>query len=298
MSNAQPGRGHPHPQPSTISGPHIQISLVSRSVTISLLLLMGGLHGELVAVQEPSFATVLKGQSASLDCGYTSDGEDIFRNVFYWALKEGSDPVVIHPDRPTRYRNRLTLIKSEGGRRATLRIYPLQLNDSTTYYCYISFLVGEQSFTKEGPGTRLFVYEPLKMTPPADCVCDPPDRRSVSCQTRVPDGNEVRIVWLRDGEVVRGETGKAEVTSDSTHWLQSQLPLPAPTPGTTTNFTCLLNHSLAGTIDSRWHIAQYESLPHPVLLYVLLLVNSAILLLIVIVFGLRKHCPGNRSGTH
>ncbi|XP_038670304.1 immunoglobulin lambda-1 light chain-like [Scyliorhinus canicula] len=286
MGKSPPRRWHPVPEPSAASRPHIQITCL----TIFLLLLIGCLHGDLVVVQEPSFISGLKGQSVTLYCSYTSDGEDVFRSVVYWAFKEGKAPTVIHPAPPPRYQNRVKFSKYNGSVNTTFQIHPLQLKDTETYYCYISFLVGEQTFTKEGAGTRLFVHEPLVLTPPPNCSCDAPQRRYVSCGTRVPVGDVARIDWLRNGEEVRREnrTQLVKPAGDGSARLESQVPLPVPSPGTEVNYTCMLTHTSGGIIDWRQYIAVSESPGHPVLLYVLLIVNSTIILLLVMAVGLKK----------
>ncbi|GCB78193.1 hypothetical protein scyTo_0018570, partial [Scyliorhinus torazame] len=213
------------------------------------------LHGDLVVVQEPSFVSGLKGQSVTLYCSYTSDGEDIFRSVVYWFIKEGEDPTVIHPAPPPRYQNRVKFSKYSGSVNTTFQIHPLQLKDTETYYCYISFLVGEQTFTKEGVGTRLFVHEPLVLTPPPNCSCDAPRQRYISCGTQVLDGNLVWIDWLRNGEVVRqeNETRLVEPAGNGSERLESQLPLPVCCLGKNLNYTCMLNHISGGIIDKSKH---------------------------------------------
>ncbi|XP_041037085.1 uncharacterized protein LOC121274018 isoform X2 [Carcharodon carcharias] len=254
----------PDPGQSTVSGPQPQVVHAAWSLTVTLLLFIGCLHGALVVIQTPSFVTRLEGQSVSLNCGYTADDEDVFRSVVYWTLKEGKGPTVIHPTPPPRYQNRLTLTKHRGGGNTTLLIHPLQLTDTNLYYCYISFLVGEQSFNKEGAGTRIFVYGPLVLTPPPSCPCDAlRGRCHLWCEARVPGRNGAQIVWLRDGVSVGGGgvgggggAGTVALTpaSDGVHRLSSQLPLPTLSPGTTVNYTCALKHNSAGIIAWKEHV--------------------------------------------
>ncbi|XP_038670303.1 uncharacterized protein LOC119974972 isoform X2 [Scyliorhinus canicula] len=256
MGSTDPGRGRPLLEHPTTAQPHVQITYFSNSRKIFLLLLflIGCLHGDLVVVQEPSFVSGLKGQSAFLNCGYTSDGEDVYRSVVYWSIKEGKNPTVIHPAPPPRYQNRVKFSKYSGSVNTTFQIRPLQLKDTETYYCYISFLVGEQTFTKEGPGTRLFVHEPLVLTPP-NSSSDAPRQRYISCGTQVLDGNLVRIDWLRNGEVVRqeNETRLVKPTGDGSETLESQLPLPLCCLSMNLNYICMLKHISGGIIDKSKH---------------------------------------------
>ncbi|XP_072324991.1 immunoglobulin lambda-1 light chain-like [Scyliorhinus torazame] len=302
MGSTDSGQRRPLLEHSTTAHPHAQIIHFSNSLTIFLLLLflIGCLHGDLVVVQEPSFVSGLKGQSVTLYCSYTSDGEDIFRSVVYWFIKEGEDPTVIHPAPPPRYQNRVKFSKYSGSVNTTFQIHPLQLKDTETYYCYISFLVGEQTFTKDGVGTRLFVHEPLVLTPPPNCSCDAPRQRYISCGTQVLDGNLVWIDWLRNGEVVRqeNETRLVEPAGNGSERLESQLPLPVCCLGKNLNYTCMLNHISGGIIDKSKHTVVRESPGHPLLLYVLTLGKSAIILLLVLVCGLRKGSLFNQSKAH
>ncbi|XP_067874695.1 uncharacterized protein [Heterodontus francisci] len=273
-----------------------QITLVTKSLTTSLILLTiaGCTKGALVVIQEPSFVSRLKGQSVSLNCSYTADQEKIYRSSVYWVFRQlNEEPTVIYPDTQGRFQDRLAFIKHSGRRNYTLQIDTLQLNDSETYYCYISFLVGYQSSIKKGQGTRLFVHEPLVLSPPSNCSCDAAQQRRVSCETRVPDPNATRIEWLRNGASVTAGNWSLSLlpASDGSYRLASHLELSSRSLDNEVKYTCLLHHTAGGVLERRQYIALSESCRHPILLYALILGNSAAVLLLIILFGLKKPRP-------
>ncbi|XP_067831482.1 tyrosine-protein phosphatase non-receptor type substrate 1-like isoform X2 [Heptranchias perlo] len=273
-----------------------QIPHITSTVrTILLLLTIADYcHGELVVVQEPSFVSRPMGQSVILNCSYTFDQENIYRSAVYWTLKGHVNGLsVIYPGSPAPYGGRLVFTKHGEGRDFSLLIRNLQIKDTERYFCYISFLVGEDNLAKEGKGTKLFVYDPLVLSPPANCSCGGQQRRVVSCATRVADGNEVQIVWLRNGALVSADNASVtpSASSKGTYNVVSQISLTRQGQDAEVRYRCVLNHTSFGTIDSRQYIDVSAAHKHPILLYVLIIMNSVAVLVLIILFSLKRPFP-------
>ncbi|XP_053307393.1 uncharacterized protein LOC128469603 [Spea bombifrons] len=246
---------------------------------VFFLLNVAGTFSEYTVRQDP-FVSGLVGSTVDFHCDLTFDEETLIRLNPYWKKKQSE--VYIYPSEISKEKDRVKEINKSVLTDFSISFSNLKLNDTETYLCYVSLVIGGNSGYRNilsyGNGTLLFVHGPMQMES---------NNSEIMCKIQVQTIENVNLN-LESGNqqlVLTNESYSHVLNPDGSYWIIRNFTVPLEKCVGNTTFKCLLQHNSGYNITNETIMVPCSGtskIRHPILLYSLLLGTTFFILLVVL----------------
>ncbi|CAN2390422.1 hypothetical protein PRIEUP_LOCUS459 [Pristimantis euphronides] len=234
------------------------------------------------------------GSSVNLSCQMQIHGVKLERINLYWLIPKGNNQVeYLYPrvKRGNARSNNSWLVYPNFDNDLSLTVSNIQLSYTDTYICHTSLIIEKQNVKCSGNGTYLLVYEEFSTFM---------NHSDLICKVKVQAIQGVNLSWEFQGSEYNSIPSVIP-TSDSSYWIISVWTKTSrcQTQQNQT-FTCNLLYMGQSLVECSIEVncagdlRPLHSAPHPVLLYVLVLANAALILCSIVIIFLCMKKKQNR----